>query len=248
MNDFSVQPVQEHLLILAETRLQNHPGMFQLLKHKLATGSPRALMILDCLQPGEWVYAFKKGRDFFSIDARLLAAIDSWVNSHPTSKTVVVPLPAPYLPAGEPPATVPVSMPTPKAAVVGQEQEAGINPPATVVTIAAPAAGCAHAEKADTVTPDNKAKKSDWKWTVIELAQSKCADPSDTGQVWKQMQLLIPEGKTGFTAFTAKGLEYKIQDDSVKYFTRDALHLRLHPERRAPRKKIPTLTAQKTDA
>lgn len=99
MNDFSVQPVQEHLLMLAETRLRNHPGMFQMLKHKLATGSPRALMILDCLVPGEWVFAAMKGRDFFSIDEKLKRAIDSWVNSHPTSKTVVVPLPAPYMPA-----------------------------------------------------------------------------------------------------------------------------------------------------
>ena len=102
MNDFSVQPVKEHLLELAETRLRNHPGMFQMLKHKLATGSPRALMILDCLVPGEWVYALKVSRNFSSIDAKLIRAIDSWVNSRPTSKTVVVSLPAPYLPAGEP--------------------------------------------------------------------------------------------------------------------------------------------------
>ena len=102
MNDFSVQPVKEHLLELAETRLRNHPGMSQMLKHKLATGSPRALMILDCLVPGEWVYSLKVSRNFSSIDTKLIRAIDSWVNSRPASKTVVVPLPAPYVPAGEP--------------------------------------------------------------------------------------------------------------------------------------------------
>jgi hypothetical protein len=111
MNDFSVQPVKEHLLDLAEVRLRNHPGMYQMLKHKLATGSPRASLILDCLVPGEWVYALKASRDFSSVDAKLIRAIDSWVNSRPTSKTVVVPLPAPYLPVGEPQATVAVAPP-----------------------------------------------------------------------------------------------------------------------------------------
>ena len=123
MNDFSVQPVKEHLLELAEIRLQNHPGMFQMLKHNLATGSPRALMISDCLVPGEWVYSLKVSRDFSSINAKLIRAIDSWVNSRPTSKTVVVPLPAPYLPVGEPLAEV-SEAPAHAPATVNQVQPA----------------------------------------------------------------------------------------------------------------------------
>lgn len=126
MNDFSVQPVKEHLLELAEIRLRNHPGMFQMLKHKLATGSPRALMILDCLVPGEWVYSLKASRDFSSIDAKLIRAIDSWVNSRPTSKTVVVPLPAPYLPAGEPLAAV-SDAPDQEPATVNQVQASQVD-------------------------------------------------------------------------------------------------------------------------
>lgn len=123
MNDFSVPSIKDHILNLAEVRLRNHPNMFKMLKHKLNTGSPRAGMIARSLQQGEWVYATLKSRDFYDIDQKLNREIDSWVRSGPTSKTVVVPLPTPYLPCGESSVTVPAAPPAPKAAAVDQVLE-----------------------------------------------------------------------------------------------------------------------------
>ena len=197
MNDFSVQPVKEHLLELAETRLRNHPGMSQMLKHKLATGSPRALMILDCLVPGEWVYSLKVSRNFSSIDAKLIRAIDSWVNSRPTSKTVVVPLPAPYLPAGEPLAEV-SGTPDQAPAMVNQVQ-AGV-----------------------TIHTTKFKQKDHHLMHSIEEAQKGLPDKYNSTAVWANLQGLAHKKFSNLLGVTDEGIQY-LKGESANYFTKDAL-------------------------
>lgn len=76
-------------MTLAHSRLKGHPGMFEMLVHKLATGSPNAAMILNSVPHWEWVQAVQSGRDFSSIDERILAAIDAWLSCKPTSRSFV---------------------------------------------------------------------------------------------------------------------------------------------------------------
>jgi hypothetical protein len=67
---------------------------------------------------------------------------------------------------------------------------------------------------------------------AIELAQSKCKDPSDTAEVWPQMQVLAQDEHPPFLASTPQGLKYHRNGNDC-YFTREALDKRLHPEKRA---------------
>lgn len=99
--------------------------------------------------------------------------------------------------------------------------------PAPVVTGASGDAKPANSKPAKT--------RSDLIAPVIKLAQSRCKDPSDTAEVWAHMQVLAQEEHPPFLASMKEGLKYH-KDGKDKYFTRDALRLRLHPELRAPRK------------
>lgn len=66
---------------------------------------------------------------------------------------------------------------------------------------------------------------------VIELAQSRCVDPSDTSEVWSQMQALAEDGQPPLLASVKEGLKYQ-KSGELAHFTRDALNKRLHPEKR----------------
>ena len=67
--------------------------------------------------------------------------------------------------------------------------------------------------------------------TVIELAQSNCRDPKDTAEVWARMAVFAQAEQEPFLASTEDGLKYHSHGKD-KYFTRDALHKRLHRELR----------------
>ena len=72
---------------------------------------------------------------------------------------------------------------------------------------------------------------------VIKLAQSKAADAHDTSAVWAQIQALADEEHPPLLASTKEGVKYKLNGET-RYFTRDALYKRLHPEKRGkPRKR-----------
>ncbi len=76
-----------------------------------------------------------------------------------------------------------------------------------------------------------KTRRSDTITPVITLAQSKCADPNDTSQVWAQMQVLAQREQAPFLASTSEGLKYHKKGGDA-YFTRNALDKRLHPNKR----------------
>lgn len=73
---------------------------------------------------------------------------------------------------------------------------------------------------------------------VIERAQSMCdGDKTDTAKVWAQLEVLADNEVPPLLAATDKGIKYSHKSKN-KYFTRDALDKRLHPEKRgAPGKR-----------
>ena len=95
-----------------------------------------------------------------------------------------------------------------------------------------------------TLTHSTKTRGRDTLDPVIEFAQSKCVDRSDTAQVWAQMEVLAQSEHAPLLAATADGLKYTKNGGST-YFTRDALDKRLHPEKRqgAAGRRQPPLTA-----
>jgi hypothetical protein len=82
------------------------------------------------------------------------------------------------------------------------------------------------------ITRSTKSPRRDSIAPVIELAQSKCTDPSDTAEVWPRMEALADDEHVPFLASTPLGLKYRKAGKDA-YFTRDALDKRLHPEKRA---------------
>lgn len=66
---------------------------------------------------------------------------------------------------------------------------------------------------------------------VIELAQRRCEDPSDTAAVWATLQVLAEEKQPPLIGVTEDGLQYR-KDGEVAYLNRKALDKRLHPEKR----------------
>lgn len=77
-----------------------------------------------------------------------------------------------------------------------------------------------------------KTKRRDPLDTAIEQAQSKCHDPKDTAEVWGQMQVLAQCEYPPLLAVTADGLKYTKDGTNPSHFKRDALHKRLHREKR----------------
>jgi hypothetical protein len=114
--------------------------------------------------------------------------------------------------------------------------------PLRLPIVAEPAVGASVTQLAIVSVPSQrhsiKPQRRDSINPVIELAQSKCKDPSDTAEVWAQMEYLADNETLPFLAATSEGLKYR-KGGSDEYFTRGALRLRLHPEKRAPRKNRP---------
>lgn len=76
-----------------------------------------------------------------------------------------------------------------------------------------------------------RARRRDVIDPMIELAQSKCSDKKDTATVWTQLESLAISKIAPFEASTKTGLKY-IENGKAKHFTRHALNMRLHPEKR----------------
>lgn len=105
--------------------------------------------------------------------------------------------------------------------------EATVAPPdATVVDVSAskPAAS-------GTVTHSTKAPRRYNLTPVIELAQSKCRNPTDTAEVWAQLQVLAENKTAPLIGATDDGLQY-LNKGIAAIFKRDALNKRLHPKKR----------------
>jgi len=81
----------------------------------------------------------------------------------------------------------------------------------------------------------NEAQRRDILDPVIELAQSKCHDPTDTAQVLAQLQVLAHEEHPPLLASTTDGIKHTKKGEPA-YLTRDALNKRLHPEKRQKRR------------
>lgn len=77
-------------------------------------------------------------------------------------------------------------------------------------------------------------KRRDDLWPAIEAAQAKCSNPLDTAEVWQQLlNMALEEAMPVLLGFDKeKGAIEWSGKRRVERTTRDALHKRLHPEKR----------------
>lgn len=129
------------------------------------------------------------------------------------------------------PASPPPAEPAPASAPAGAKAEATSNASERTVLHSTKSRG-----RRDTLDP------------VIERAQSKCANPTDTAEVWAQMRVLALDEQPPLLGATAQGLKYMKDTrngEEVEYFKRDALDKRLHPEKRKARRRAPPTAADR---
>ncbi len=161
---------------------------------------------------------------FLKLDANIFAAkycVNDAVITAGTVEagTVVVPAREPvwYRRSVAPVAVIAPAVALPDAPVVG-------------VSTSKPAAS-------GTVTHSTKAPRRYTLTPVIELAQSKCRNPTDTAEVWAQLLVLAENRTAPLIGATDEGLQY-LDKGTAAIFTRDALNKKLHPEKRgAPGKR-----------
>jgi len=159
---------------------------------------------------------FRSLHDWFHAVKKMQARYHSWIDEYVDAVALLnsTPPPAPAT-AATPNTQATPSPPTPSAAT-------NIEP--------APAGAAAVVRHLT-----NEAQRRDILDPVIELAQSKCHDPTDTAQVLAQLQVLAHEEHPPLLASTTDGIKYTKMGEPA-YLTRDALNKRLHPEKRQKRR------------